>query len=83
MRVALCGLIVRICYNLPANYVIRQRVALCMVAELLNCPTSTIHFGLLIASCDCNITTSISHVGHRVAAAVKIARSDYVRLAQH
>ncbi len=33
-----------------------------------------IHFGLLIASCDCNITTSISRVDQcrLVAAAVKI-----------
>ena len=43
-----------------------------MVAELLNCPTDAIHFGLLIASCDCNITTSVSRVGHIIAAAVKI-----------
>ena len=28
------------------------------MAEPLKCPTGAIHFGLLIASCDCNITTS-------------------------
>ena len=37
-----------------------------ILAELLNCPTGAINFGLLIASCDCNITTSISSVGHSI-----------------
>ncbi len=39
---------------------------------ILDCPTDAIHFGLLIALCDCNITTSVSRVGHIIAAAVKI-----------
>ena len=39
----------------------------CMVAEPLKCPTGAIHFGLLIASCDCNITTS-AHMLGQVAA---------------
>ena len=34
----------------------------CMVADLLNSPTGAIHFRLIIASCDCNITTSVSRV---------------------
>ena len=33
-----------------------------MVADLLNSPTGAIHFRLLITSCDCNITTSVSSV---------------------
>lgn len=28
----------------------------------LNCPTGAIHLGLLITSCDCNITQSVHHV---------------------
>ncbi len=52
------------------NSILHERA--CMVAELLNCPTNAIHFGLLIASCDCNITTSVSRVGHIIAAAMKI-----------
>ena len=31
-----------------------------IVADLLNSPIGAIYFGLLIVSCDCNITTSIS-----------------------
>ena len=34
-----------------------------MIAEPLKYPTKTIHFGLLIASCDCNITTNFHILG--------------------
>lgn len=43
-----------------------------MVVELLNCSTNAIHFGLLIVSCDYNISTVVSHVGYIIAAVVKI-----------
>ncbi len=33
------------------------------MADLLISPISTIYFGLLIRSCDCNITTSVLHLG--------------------
>ena len=47
-----------------------------MVADRLISPTGDIHFGLLIASCDCNITTSVSRAcsssSKQVAAVVKM-----------
>ena len=49
-----------------------------MVAELLNCLTNAIHFGLLIASYDCNIITNVSYMGYIITVKMKIYKKNYV-----
>ncbi len=57
-----------------------------MVAELFNYPIDAIHFGLRIASCDCNTTISVSRVGHIIAAVerkLRIGTQFLIQLAKH
>lgn len=49
-----------------------------MVVELLNYSTNAIHFGLLIASYNYNISIGVSYIGHIIAAVVKIQKENYV-----
>ena len=44
----------------------RLSYSISMVAEPLNSPTGAIHFGLEIASCDCNITEQVAAAAKNV-----------------